>query len=327
MYRRFGEEALKNGEVMEVGCVQPPDEEWGKLVEESLAHKPPIWLDHIRKAIRGGTDDLQNYFYIGHLQGEIITGVMTVEHDGVGILGHVYTEPAHRRKGAYSLLMKHQMEDFRERGGGVLLLGTGYESPPYRIYEGFGFRGFAGRSGYMRYASEEDFEEKYYAPRGVSIRPIRWGDWPASSLLTSQPGDDVFRSAAFGLAGISSFEEGFLHLKKGLEEDPRRRAWVAESASGALVGMMMLTPDRRFRGGACLLDLVVHQNFWDQAGAMLAAVEWPQAKVQCYTDLGCEAKLAALRSAGFTREALLAKQLPTAEGEVLDVAIFTKDLR
>jgi len=323
VYRTFGTETLKSGETMEVGCIETPDEQWAEHVEKSLAHKPPIWLKHIRKAVRGETDDLGNYFYVGHREGEVITGVMTVEHNRVGILGHVYTHPDHRRKGAYSALMKHQMDDFRARGGGVLLLGTGYQSPPFRIYEGFGFRGIIGESGCMRYATEEDFEEKYYAPADVAIREVRWEDWPRANLLTSQPGADVLRSVAFRLFGESSFEEGFLHLKKGLKEDGRRRAWVAESTTGALVGITMLTPDPRFRGGVFLLDLVVHANFWDQAGLLLDAVDWPDAKVQCYTDLGCPAKVEALDGAGFSRETLLAGQLAWAGGP-LDVAILAK---
>ena len=216
------------------------------------------------------------------------------------------------------------MADFRARGGGLLLLGTGYQSPPFRIYESFGFRGILGESGCMRYASEENFEEKYYAPGDLSVREVRWEDWPAADLLTSQPGADVLRSVAFHLFGESSFEEGFLHLKKGLDEDERRRAWVANTTSGALVGLGLLTPDVRFRGSVHLLDLILHKNSWGQAGTILDAVAWPDAKVQCYTDLGCPAKVEALKAAGFTQEALLARQLAWAGG-LLDVAVFARN--
>jgi hypothetical protein len=52
-------------------------------------------------------------------------------------------------------------------------------------------------------------------------------------------------------------------------------------------------------------------------------VEWPNAKVQCYTDLGCKEKVSALRQAGLKREALLKGQLAW-KGEHRDVAIFTR---
>jgi RimJ/RimL family protein N-acetyltransferase len=247
---------------------------------------------------------------------------MTVERRRVGILGHVYTQPAHRRKGAYSLLMRHQMDDFRGRGGGLLLLGTGYQSPPFKIYEGFGFRGIIGESGYMRYATEEDFEETYYAPGEVAVRPTRWEDWPGANCLTSQAGEDLLRTVAFEGVGQFSFEEKFLLVMQGREKDRRRQAWSALSESGALVGLALLTPDARFRGGAYVLDLILHANFWGQAGKLLAAVEWPKAKVQCYTDLGGKEKVSALRQAGFKREALLKGQLAW-EGRLRDVAIFT----
>jgi len=153
---------------------------------------------------------------------------------------------------------------------------------------------------------------------------VRWEDWPAANLLTCQPGEDVLRSVAFRLFGESSFEEGFLHLKKGLDEDERRRAWVAHTTSGALVGIAALTPDVRFRGSVHLLDLIVHKNFWDRAGTLLGAVEWPDGKVQCYSDLGCPAKVEALKTVGFTQEALLARQLAW-EGRLLDVAVFARN--
>ncbi|HAA73566.1 TPA: hypothetical protein DCE37_00380 [Candidatus Latescibacteria bacterium] len=40
----------------------------------------------------------------------------------VGLFGHVFTKPEERRKGAANALM----EDFRQRGGKALYLGTGY---------------------------------------------------------------------------------------------------------------------------------------------------------------------------------------------------------
>ena len=323
MYRKFAEETLKSGEVMEVGCVQTPDARWGERVERSLGHKPPIWLYHIHKAVSGETDDLEHYFYIGHLQGDIITGVMTVEYRRVGILGHVYTDPRHRRKGAYSLLMRQQMDDFRARGGGLLLLGTGYQSPPFRIYEGFGFRGIVGESGYMRYATEEDFEEKYYAPGEVAVRPTRWEDWPGVNCLTSQAGEDLLRTVAFEGVGQFSSEEKFLLVMQGRERDRRRQAWSALSKSGALVGLALLTPDARFLNGTYLLDLILHANFWRRAEELLAAIDWPKAKVQCYTDLGCKEKVRALRQAGFKREALFKGQLASGS-RLLDVAVFSR---
>jgi len=153
---------------------------------------------------------------------------------------------------------------------------------------------------------------------------VHWEDWPGANLLTSQPGDDSLRSFAFKLARVCSFEEGFLRLKKGLQEDRRCRAWAAQSDSGALVGMAMLTPDEQFDVGAYLLDLVVHRDFWGQAGKLLQAAGGPKGKLQCYTDLGCEAKVSALEAAGFSREARLRRQLKVGD-QTLDVASFTRE--
>jgi len=46
--------------------------------------------------------------------------------------------------------------------------------------------------------------------------------------------------------------------------------------------------------------------------------------VQCYTDMRCSAKAEALKAAGFTQEALLARQLAWAGG-LLDVAVFARN--
>ena len=86
-------------------------------------------------------------FYLGVIEGEAVGNIMTVEHGGIGILGHVYTLPEQRRKGIASRIMAAQMKDFQERGGRTLTLGTGFDSPAYWIYQGYGFRSIVEGSG------------------------------------------------------------------------------------------------------------------------------------------------------------------------------------
>src|ERR1041385_7049402 len=140
MRETLATETLKTGERMEVECVMPPEAERTEQIITFLAHKPPNYRGHIDRAFAGETDDLETRFYIGMLDGEMVGNIMTVEANGVGILGHVHTRSDQRRKGICNAVMRHQMEDFRRRDGRVLLLGTGYQSAPYYIYASFGFQ-------------------------------------------------------------------------------------------------------------------------------------------------------------------------------------------
>ena len=144
MYTTFGSEVLKSGERLEVGVVTAPDAEFGDAIQRLLVHKGPEWALHMGATLRGETDMLETRFYVGLLDGAPVANVMTVESKGIGILGHVFTRPAQRRKGICQAVLRRLMDDFRLRGGSVLLLGTGYESPAYWIYHSFGFRSLKG---------------------------------------------------------------------------------------------------------------------------------------------------------------------------------------
>src|SRR5262249_56726937 len=119
--------------------------------------------------------------------GEIITQVMIVGAAGAGILGHVFTRPDQRRKGAYQLLMAHQMRDTAARRFRVLTLGTGFDSPPYWIYHSFGFRSIADGSGQMKWQAQPDAEAELYRPRPTRGREPRWGGWGAGGLPAVPP--------------------------------------------------------------------------------------------------------------------------------------------
>src|SRR5690348_4939393 len=100
MYTELATETLKSGERITVGVVRGPDAEWAGRVVPFLGHKNPDYRAHITRALEGPLDGLQTRFYVGCLDGEIISQVMIVGDRGAGILGHVFTRPEQRRKGA-----------------------------------------------------------------------------------------------------------------------------------------------------------------------------------------------------------------------------------
>ena len=151
MYDKLGEVVLKTDERMEVGLITAPDAPHAEEVKQFLGHKGGNWEWHIQRCVTEVLDALETRFYVGKVDGRVITNIMTVEHEGVGILGHVFTLPQERRKGACKGVMGYQMEDFRERTGRALYLGTGYNSHPFYIYHSFGFESVFPESGFMKY--------------------------------------------------------------------------------------------------------------------------------------------------------------------------------
>jgi hypothetical protein len=310
MYQNLATVSLKSGESMEVGIIQAPDEQYTGKIESFLEHKGGLWNWHIEECMQKPLDDLETRFYIGQLEGNIVSNIMTVEYQGVGILGHVFTSPEHRRKGACKGVMQHQMEDFRRRGGRALYLSTGYDGHAYYIYASFGFQSVIPHSGFMRYWSEPDFEGNYFRKSEVHVKPAEWHDWGRLTALTGIVGYDFLRSMDFGIYGESSFEGGFLGFKHRLENsDHYLAAHLLETDMEAIVGFLTLVRDRRWRPESYLLDIFVHPDYWGEAKLLLDAVDWQSGKIQCYADAISLAKIECLLQYGFEREAILQRQI------------------
>src|SRR5438045_209599 len=141
MYRAIKNVTLKNGESAELGVlsiapgVALPDQqaELRKKVRGLLGHKGPVWMWQIEQCLTPACG-VESFFYLLSRQGEFFANICTFEQKGVGILGHVYTRPEERRKGAAEVLMDATMSDFRARNGRALYLGTGYASSAYKVY-------------------------------------------------------------------------------------------------------------------------------------------------------------------------------------------------
>ena len=322
MYDKLGEAVLKTNERMEVGVITAPDERHAEEVKQFLGHKGGNWEWHIERCVTEVLDALETRFYVGKVDGSIITNIMTVEHQGVGILGHVFTMPEQRRKGACKGVMAYQMEDFRQRTGRALYLGTGYNSHPYYIYHSFGFESVFPESGFMKYHVDEDFEERYFAPTPAQPKSVEWHDWPKVTALSGIVGWDALRSLKWSVYGPTNMEGGFLGFKHDLEtEDGYEDAKLLISADGAIVGWATVSRDERWRPASAVLDLFFHPNFADDVPVLLSSVAFPDAKVQCYVDSGAKQKAAVLETAGFTCEGQLKNQF-TYSGQHYDVLVF-----
>ncbi|HTE21064.1 MAG TPA: GNAT family N-acetyltransferase, partial [Armatimonadota bacterium] len=302
MYTELGRERLKSGEVMEVGVVDAPDEEWLPRVAPFLGHKNNDYRAHIRRALEGPLDGLETRFYVGHVGGRLISQIQVVGARGVGILGHVFTLPEERRKGACRAVMQHQMEHSRRAGFRVLCLGTGFESPPYWIYHSFGFRSVGPGNGCMKWTAEPGAEEELFRPGATTIRNVCWGDWGYFDLLALQPvgpNEELPRCPTLGLKGQGSVEGPFIGMLLRREREALLQAKALVTESGATVGWALLGPDTRWNGDVWLLDVYTHPHFMDRQGELLQSLELPEAPVAAYVGGPAGPRTAALRAVGF----------------------------
>ena len=325
MYDKLGEVELKTGERMEAGVITMPDEHYAEEVEQFLGHKMGDLRWYIELSLAEALDGLENRFYVGKLDGHVITNISTIEYDGIGILMNVWTMPEQRRKGASKGLMAYQMEDFRQRMGQALYLGTEYNTPPYHIYHSFGFESLFPESGYMKYHVDSDFEEHYFAPTPTHPKSVEWHDWPKCAALSAIINGDVLRSLTWGVYGPRNLEGGFLNYKRALETDNiYDDAKLLMASSNAIVGWATISRDERWRPATGILDLFLHPNFVDDIPTLLSAIVFPELKVQCYVDSGAEKKAAILKTMGFTCEGRFKNQFAY-DGRQYDVLVFARD--
>lgn len=325
MYEKLGNTVLKTGEQMEVGVINVPDEPHAEEIKEFLGHKPGNFKWHIERCVTEGLDALETRFYVGKIDGNVITNIMTVEHEGIGILGHVFTLPEQRRKGACKGAMAYQMEDFRQRNGRALYLGTGYNGHPYHIYHSFGFESVIPEFGFMKYHVNTDFEVRYFSPAPAYPKSVEWHDWPKLTALSGIVGWDTLRSLKWSVYGPTNLESGFLSFKHVLEtDDTYDDAKLMVTQSGAIVGWATVCRNSQWRNTVAILDLFFHPNFSESVPALLSALEFPELKVQCYVDSGAEEKASVLEAAGFTCEGRFKNQF-TYSGQHYDVLVFGRE--
>ncbi|HGJ66401.1 TPA: hypothetical protein ENS27_13645 [bacterium] len=323
MYKKLSDAKLKTGEDLEIGVVFAPDQENAEGVAKVLHHKGEPWLSHVNRALSGDIKELETRFYVGKLDGQIVANIMTTEYNRTGILGHVFTMPEQRQKGICKFIMEQQMADFKRRGGGILILGTGFNSHPYWIYHSFGFRSIIENTGYMRFSTEDDFEQKYFTPSSVKAVDVQWKHWSVINVLMSVHEAELVKSVSAGRYGIFNFEGGFLHFINQIEEG-KLNAKLLESESGAVVGCITIEQDRRWAGNTYILDMFMHKNFFSHYDVLLNSMELPEGKIQCFIDANApREKINALEKAGFEHEALLKKQFSWCN-DLYDVILYSR---
>jgi GNAT superfamily N-acetyltransferase len=305
MFTELGTTVLKSGEEVEVGVVTGPDAAWHDRLDGFLAHKGGIWSHEVRFVLSEPCG-LDARFYVLHRGGVPFSHIMTTTLQGVGILGHVYTNPDDRGQGAATLLMQKQLEHFQSQGERSLYLGTTYDSPAFHIYRKQGFVGLEDASGHMTFTPSTltAFEGEYFALDNATVIPLDWPHWPASAPLFLSAEGGYTRHVGLKMLGQSLVEGPLLPLvneqhEKSLEGLPPTAFVVQKPNNGAVVGLASWQDDT-FWPDTKVVDLFCHTNYWHLAGELLEPMnELKGQRLAAYAEVGFAEKEKALLDFGF----------------------------
>lgn len=326
MIKELGAVVLRSGGKCRFIRVLGPDVTWSDRIKPFLAHKGFPWRWQIAMTLEHDLSPLEAYYYLALVGDEVAGSFCTFEYGGAGILGHVFTSPAHRRKGICSSIMDLQMADYRSRGGKALFLHTGYDSPAYHIYKSRGFQSVYNESGFMEYYADgiDAFEELYSSTDETKIRKNDWRDWPGLTGLMSQRAGSHLRMVAMNILGRQTMEGPYLIFKKRQEEDRSSSMSIIENQNRLVCGYASKIPDKRFPG-TWIFDLFVHPSHIERAAdlAQSLSADPENGKVQSYVEIANEVKIQALEAVGFTREAKLLGQM-VLDGSRVDLLVYSR---
>ncbi len=329
MYRKIEDVTLRTGEKTELGVVTGPDHDWGKKVRHLLGHKGESWLWQVEQSLFNETGT-ESYFYILSKEGKPFASIMTVEREGIGTFGHVFTDPKERKKGAADLIHHYQMEDFKSRNGRALYLGTSYDSHAYHLYQKHGFVGCEPESGSMFYFTrgQEAFEKETFAPSPTTIERLAFKHWPLLPALAMMKHPARIRILGMGVNRIVSTEGTSLEfLHRFAQSDRSLDAYLAVS-SKTLVPMAIACrrPEAdHFGNHVDLVDIFAAPHHEEQIPGLVEALALdPKRKAICYMDDGWPAKSNWLKKCGFQREATLKKHFLSQTRELHDVEVWSR---
>jgi len=214
-----------------------------------LRHKGPPWVDDIRRRVRGELEGAEDHFFVA-LDGQRLVGhawyTVSRSDPRLGLIGHVFTDPAFRRRGIAALLLDQAMTRFRRGGGTLMQLFT---STPFSIpfYERLGFEDlfsqqvYHDRDWYLRSpaGSDQSLRDWFAAPQ-VSIRTLSPSELPHYCLLYNAQHDHVLKDRAQQLGLGLEAELAFIDTTNALAEG-RGACWVLDNGR-TLVGAATLMP-------------------------------------------------------------------------------------
>lgn len=257
-YTELDRTCLSTGEVFAIGVVEAAkDSIWSEAIKTFLAAKSSWYRWHIEAAFKGVLDDLATLFYVGTVDGSIVTiGMLTGSH-GAGIYGHVLTDPAWRQRGAAGALHEVLPADWRRRGYRTITLGTDVVGHPRKLYQAIGFRPVLPNRGDMIWHAEV-VDSVSDHQREFRVSPLRWGDWGWISVALCAPPvaeESLPRSVLFRVNDVHYVDWPFIAAMREtmVETSMRTRVEVIRVGHQAL-GWLATMPTRGEGLGGVLIE-------------------------------------------------------------------------
>ncbi len=275
------------------------------LVDELMDFWAPIFVEGIdltREALLGHeSPGARITVYTRRIDEELAGACLVVSSDAMpnlGGLGEVGTSPAARRTGIATRLTQQALDDFRERGGQALFLGT-VNPTAARIYHRLGWRKLAGANLMVNVTSgespEEFFVDYFRAIRGKSVNvrmPSPADRAPMIPLLVS-PHDWQALDLNTGMTSTRyAVQDSCLGLYRryaAIANDGRGAWFCASTDGGHIVGLSTARLDAD--GNGCRVDGFTHRDHVASWQALIqAAVEWgaDRKAARVYADVSVE---------------------------------------
>lgn len=319
---------LKNGSPAEVLLVASPCPQATPELVELLGHKGEPWVWQIALCIDGRAEGINARFYVARVEGQLVANVTVLQTGGLGSLGHVFTKPEYRGQGLARTLLEAAVADFDRHGGRAMVLTTGFESMPWRLYSSVGFRGTCPEQGYggmVRFAPGDDWQTVLSGPPG-EIRQADWPHYMGLQVLFGAPGPVQLRSVLMPSIGPRVVEGGYLHLRKAQEEGRGPDCRVIEGPAGAVLGCAVLGnhPVWGARGARQVLDLYSAPAAAPALPNLVSAILEPvSGPVECWCDSRAKQQMEALQGAGFRVQAELGPTLRMGD-QVTEVILMVR---
>jgi N-acetylglutamate synthase-like GNAT family acetyltransferase len=279
-------------------------------------HKGSPWIEDISRRSRGQFANADDRFFVA-LDGSQMVALAwynTSKKDPkLGLIGHIYTQPAYRQQGISAQLIAAAMTDFRDRGGVIMQL---FSSTPYTIpfYERLGFENLYANQAYhetdwyMRYPVDSRQQiAGWYAGSTCVVRPLLDGDLPQYCLLYNLEHHSVLKdwaqSIGLGLEAEFAFINSLAKISKG-----EGVCFVLENEQ-TIVGIASL-----MRQGFPHHSHVASFDLYAHPGSISASQQLVDACLACRDYVGAEiiyamsvdqAKRSLLTGLGFRRKAVL----------------------
>ena len=314
---------LKDGREMTLLSVASPAPSDTEQMRDLLGHKGEPWVWQIRQCLDGLTPGLDTFFYIARVD-EILVGNVTVFRNGdIACIAHVYTDPNYRRLGIARVLLDAATDAFADTHGRLIVLGTGYDSMPWHLYESCGFRGTCPEQRYggmARFFTDDSWQTFQNGPVG-DIRPAAWRHFMGMQVLFGAPGDIQLRSLLLPSIGPRLVEGQFILLQWRLSQGEAIAAHVIEGPGATVLGCAVLGrhPFWGERARRNVLDLYALPSAYAAVPQLIAAITREHDEpLECWCDIRADALIALLKDSGFRQEAELrsALQFGHASGDV-----------